>query len=98
MKLKLILKEEARLEIIDAYQYYESTKIGLEDIFLNHLDRCFDRILGTTTPVSHEKDSKSFVQCSIINGQLSMSKFFNLPITNNQSLPTQSSPAFQYAI
>jgi len=33
MKLKLTLKEEARLEIIEAYQYYESTKIGLGEIF-----------------------------------------------------------------
>ncbi|MDO8968724.1 type II toxin-antitoxin system RelE/ParE family toxin [Algoriphagus sp.] len=46
MKLELILKEEARLEIIDAYQYYESAKVGLGEIFLTHLDKCFDRMLA----------------------------------------------------
>lgn len=45
MKLKLILKEESRLEIIDAYQYYERNKIGLGEIFLDHLERYFDQIL-----------------------------------------------------
>lgn len=45
MKLELILKEEARFEIIDAYQFYEGARVGLGEIFLNHLDRCFDRML-----------------------------------------------------
>ena len=59
MKLKLILKEEARLEIIDAYQYYERTKIGLGEIFFGSFGQMFRSHFGTTTSVSHEKDSIS---------------------------------------
>lgn len=46
MKPELIVKEEARLEIIDAYQYYENARTGLGEIFLNHLDSCFERIIS----------------------------------------------------
>lgn len=44
MKYELILKEEANLEIIDSYLYYESKSDGLGDKFLNHLEIHFDRI------------------------------------------------------
>lgn len=40
----LEIKEEANLEIIDAYLYYESKQLGLGEIFLEQLDLYFDRI------------------------------------------------------
>lgn len=46
MKLGLILNEEARSEVIAAYQYYERARSGLGEIFINHLENCFDRIVS----------------------------------------------------
>jgi len=40
----LEIKEEANLEIIDAYLHYESKQLGLGEIFLEQLDLYFDRI------------------------------------------------------
>lgn len=47
MKLELIIKEEARQEVLDAYGYYEKAKVGLGDVFLEYLENCFDRISST---------------------------------------------------
>jgi plasmid stabilization system protein ParE len=44
MKYELIIKEEASLEIIESYLFYESKSIGLGERFLNNLDLYFDRI------------------------------------------------------
>ncbi|WP_395056931.1 type II toxin-antitoxin system RelE/ParE family toxin [Flavobacterium sp.] len=44
MKYELIIKEEASLEIIESYLFYESKSIGLGERFLNNLDVYFDRI------------------------------------------------------
>jgi len=40
----LEVKDEANLEIIEAYLYYEEKRIGLGEEFLEHLDIYFDRI------------------------------------------------------
>ena len=41
---ELIIKDEAKLEIIDAYHWYESMQEDLGERFLNELDNCFDRM------------------------------------------------------
>ncbi|HEY9184680.1 MAG TPA: type II toxin-antitoxin system RelE/ParE family toxin [Salegentibacter sp.] len=41
MTFKLIIKEEAQLEIIEAFLYYEEKKVGLGGSFLDHLDSYF---------------------------------------------------------
>ena len=40
----LEIKDEANLEIIEAYLYYEEKRIGLGEEFLEHLEAYFDRI------------------------------------------------------
>ena len=40
----LEIKEEANLEIIDAYLYYESKQLGLGETFLEQLELYFKRI------------------------------------------------------
>lgn len=40
----LEVKNEANLEIIEAYLYYEEKRIGLGEEFLAHLDTYFHRI------------------------------------------------------
>lgn len=44
----LEVKDEANLEIIEAYLCYEEKRIGLGEEFLEHLDTYFERI--TTNP------------------------------------------------
>ena len=44
MKYELTIKEEAGLEIIESYLFYESKSIGLGERFLDNLDLYFDRI------------------------------------------------------
>ncbi|AGC77821.1 ParE-like toxin of type II ParDE toxin-antitoxin system [Nonlabens dokdonensis] len=41
----LEIKEEARLQITDVFHYYESKRLGLGDLFLNHLENYFKRII-----------------------------------------------------
>lgn len=41
MTFKLIIKEEAQLEIIEAFLYYEGKQNGLGDLFLDHLNSYF---------------------------------------------------------
>lgn len=40
----LEIKNEANIEIIKAYLYYEEKRMGLGEEFLEHLDAYFDRI------------------------------------------------------
>jgi len=40
----LEIKEEANLEIIDAYSYYEGKQLGLGEIFLEQLELYLERI------------------------------------------------------
>lgn len=44
MKYELIIKEEAHLEIIEAFLYYEEKKVGLGESFLDQLDSYFNWI------------------------------------------------------
>lgn len=44
MSYVLEFKEEANLDIIEAYHYYEENRKGLGDEFLEHLDTYFERI------------------------------------------------------
>jgi hypothetical protein len=45
MRYILDVKDEANLEIIEAYLYYEEKRIGLGEEFLEHLNGYFDRII-----------------------------------------------------
>ena len=44
MSYVLEFKEEANLDIIEAYHYYEENRKGLGDEFLEYLDTYFERI------------------------------------------------------
>ena len=44
MSYILEIKNEANLEITEAYLYYEKKRIGLGEEFLSHLDTYFTRI------------------------------------------------------
>lgn len=44
MKFPLEIKEEAHLETLDAYLYYESISEGLGEKFLRQLDKYFEKI------------------------------------------------------
>lgn len=46
MSYILVVKDEANLEIIKAYLYYEEKRTGLGEEFLEHLDTYFDRIIA----------------------------------------------------
>lgn len=52
MACTLAIKDEANLEIIEAYLYYEEKRIGLGEEFLEHLDIYFDRII-TNLIINH---------------------------------------------
>ena len=41
MTFKLIIKEEAQLEVMEAFLYYERKQNGLGDLFLDHLTSYF---------------------------------------------------------
>jgi len=45
MNYSIEIKDEANLEAIEAYLYYESKRAGLGEEFLEHLDIYFDRIV-----------------------------------------------------
>ncbi len=40
-KLDLIFKDEANLEVIESYLYYEKEQVGLGERFINELDQKF---------------------------------------------------------
>ncbi|SOC80954.1 hypothetical protein SAMN06296241_2519 [Salinimicrobium sediminis] len=46
MPFSLNIKEEASIEILEAYLYYERKRPGLGEDFLIHLDVYFDRIIS----------------------------------------------------
>lgn len=58
MAYSLEIKDEANLEIIEAYCYYEEKRIGLGEEFLEHLDVYFDRI--TTNPKHFPQKRKPY--------------------------------------
>jgi hypothetical protein len=45
MSCILEVKDEANLEIIEAYLYYEEKRTGLAEEFLEHLNGYFERII-----------------------------------------------------
>lgn len=44
MSYSLEIKDEANLEILEAYRYYEEKRHGLGEEFLDHLDKYFEII------------------------------------------------------
>lgn len=54
----LDVKDEANIDIIEAYLYYEEKRIGLGEEFLEHLDTYFDRII--TNPEHFPKKRKPY--------------------------------------
>ncbi|QBO59656.1 type II toxin-antitoxin system RelE/ParE family toxin [Chryseobacterium salivictor] len=63
MIYELEIVEEADLEIIDAYLYYESKKFGLGEKFLKELDQYFERICES--PKHFEGKYKSYREAYI---------------------------------
>jgi len=59
----LIIKEEARCEIIDTYQWYEDKQEYLGDRFIDVLDDCFFRI--KTRPSNFPKKLNNMRQLTI---------------------------------
>lgn len=52
MAYDLEVKDEANVEIIEAYLYYEEKRIGLGEELLEHLDTYFDRITANPKTLS----------------------------------------------
>lgn len=63
MSYILEVKDEANLEIIEAYLYYEEKRTGLGEEFLEHLDNYFDRI--TTNPKHFPQKRKPYREAFI---------------------------------
>jgi hypothetical protein len=63
MKYSLEIKDEANLETIEAYLYYEGKRTGLGEEFLEHLDTYFDRI--TANPKHFPKKRKPYREAFI---------------------------------
>jgi len=59
----LEVKNEANIEIIEAYGYYEVKRIGLGEEFLEHLDLYFDRI--TANPEHFPQKRKPYREAFI---------------------------------
>ena len=63
MAYLLEVKDEANLEIIEAYLYYEEKRTGLGEEFLEHLDTYFDRI--KTSPKHFPQKRKPYREAFI---------------------------------
>jgi ParE toxin of type II toxin-antitoxin system, parDE len=63
MIYELVIKEEANLEIIESYLYYELKYLGLGDRFENQLEEYFDRI--TKFPFHFEMKRKPYREAFI---------------------------------
>ena len=59
----LEVKDEANLEIIEAFLYYEEKRIGLGEEFLEHLETYFDRI--TANPKHFPQKRKPYQEAFI---------------------------------
>ncbi|MDZ4148067.1 MAG: type II toxin-antitoxin system RelE/ParE family toxin [Flavobacteriaceae bacterium] len=64
MAYDLEVKDEANVEIIEAYLYYEEKRIGLGEEFLEHLDTYFDRITANPKhfPQKREPYREAFIK------------------------------------
>jgi plasmid stabilization system protein ParE len=63
MAHNLEIKNEANLEIVEAYLYYEGKSFGLGEKFLSHLDDYFERI--TTNPEHFPQKRKPYREAFI---------------------------------
>tara|TARA_R110000868_G_scaffold12295_1_gene59302 strand:+ start:335 stop:625 length:291 start_codon:yes stop_codon:yes gene_type:complete len=63
MSYILEVKDEANLEIIEAYLYYEEKRTGLGEEFLEHLDTYFERI--TANPKHFPQNRKPYREAFI---------------------------------
>ncbi|TCP27973.1 ParE-like toxin of type II ParDE toxin-antitoxin system [Tenacibaculum skagerrakense] len=63
MKYTLEVKEEANIEIMEAYLYYTEKRVGLGEEFLEHLELYFDRI--TSNPKHFPKKRKPYREAFI---------------------------------
>ena len=63
MSYTLEIKEEADLEIRDAYLYYESKQIGLGEKFLNQLEKYLEKI--TDNPKHFEVKKRNYREAYI---------------------------------
>lgn len=63
MNYKIEIKDEAHLEIIEAYHYYEAERMGLGEDFLTHLDIYLTRI--STYPEHFPQKRKPYRQAFI---------------------------------
>lgn len=63
MKYTLEIKDEANLETIEAYLYYEEKRKGLGEEFLEHLDIYFERI--TANPKHFPQKRKPYREAFI---------------------------------
>lgn len=63
MKYILEIKDEANIEIIEAYLYYEEKRLGLGEEFLDHLNSYFERII--TNPKHFPKKRKPYREAFI---------------------------------
>jgi len=59
----LEVKDEAKLDIIEAYLYYEEQRTGLGEEFLEHLDSYFERI--TANPKHFPQKRKPYREAFI---------------------------------
>ena len=55
----LEIKDEANIEIIEAFLYYEEKRTGLGEEFLEHLDTYFDRITENPKTLSTKEKTVS---------------------------------------
>jgi len=56
--MKLIIKEEAARETIEAFLWYETTNKGLGESFLGELEECYHKIMRN--PEAFQKQYKDF--------------------------------------
>ena len=65
MKYLLQIKEEANIDLIEAYDYYESKRIGLGDRFLEKVDLFLELILKN--PYLFPSKQSSFREAFIVD-------------------------------
>lgn len=56
--MKLVIKEEAARETIEAFLWYETKSRGLGESFLSELEECYNKV--TQNPEAFQKQYKDF--------------------------------------
>ena len=59
MTFNLRLKQEAKEDIINAYEYYESLQLNLGIKFIEHLENLLEYIQKKSSPFSYKKTAIS---------------------------------------